>query len=1086
MEELSPERWRRIEELIDGALDLPDAERDAFLRSACDDDALRAEVLALIEAGERPRILPDSPAAMFASDLIARADTNSPPPYTAPERVGPYRIVRQLGQGGMGTVYLGERDAHFEQRVALKLIRRGLHLDEEIVRRFVDERKILASLDHPGIARLLDGGLADDGLPWFAMELVEGEPVTAFCDARQLSVDARLELFCAVCDAVGYAHERSVVHRDLKPTNILARADGAVKLLDFGIAKLLAPDLEDPQYLTRTGGRVLTPAYASPEQIRGQPVTPASDVYSLGVLLYELLAGRSPYRVTSSNSTPHDLERAVVEDEPTRPSLALQGEQASTRGTTADALSERLRGPLDRIVLQALAKDPQRRYPSANALADDVRRHLQGLPVRARHRRPPRRWMAMAIGAGVAIVAGAAVMLPLVRSSSTPSRPNEETVSAGPVFAVGLIADYRSPGAADVARPLADLLATNLARVPSLRMISTARLYELMAQTGARGFNDAGSYSAAAKLAGATELVDGSLFATDDGALRLDLRRIELATGNVRATRTVTGRSLFALVDSGTAGIAADIGSRGPQSSVADITTRSEVAYRFYEEGLRAYYRGDTPAAHALFETAVAEDSTFAMALYRLATATTDPGRSHAHMERAVRAAARTSDRERLIIETAYAILFSDPAATAKADTLSQRYPEDLSGPLFFGQALYAAADYAGALGRYRGIAAANSVSPNSATARCTACEARAALVDVLIAMDSLGAADREATRWTELEPTRTVPWLVLANVKAMREQHDAGQDAYVRATAIDPALQGRPAYYAYHVMRRGDYEAADRALREIVRIGAPVNQSQAYWFLAISLREQGKFAEALRAARSYRVMHTRLNPDSPPYQFRFQEAQALFEDRQYLTSVALFDSIAAGWAEWPPAFQARYRTWTLGLAANPLVASGDTALLSTRIDSARTLGARSLLGRDRRMHHYLRGLMLVARHEDAAAVEELRRAVTSSVTGYTRINYELGRALLRTGQPREAIRVLQPAILDFEGTGLYITRTEIREALAHAWDAAGGRDSAVAHYRAVAHAWRAADPVLRLRVDSVRARLSALETGLSPRPVSR
>ncbi|MGH7555064.1 MAG: serine/threonine-protein kinase, partial [Longimicrobiales bacterium] len=290
----SKERWRQIEDLADAALDVAPADREAWLRGACGEDVgLFADVVELLEGGELGDAFLSAPIAMLDTRLATPFD---PPDEhvtkPAPFRIGPYRIVRELGRGGMGTVFLAEREEHFEQRVALKVIRRGLHLDEHLLRRFRDERQLLATLEHANIARLLDGGVTQDDEPWFAMEYVEGEPIDHWCDARRLAIEARLELFGTVCDAVEYAHGRQIVHRDLKPSNILVRGDGTVKLLDFGVAKLVSPDGAAVSDQTRTGLRLLTPEYASPEQVRGDAVTSASDVYSLGVLLYELLTGR--------------------------------------------------------------------------------------------------------------------------------------------------------------------------------------------------------------------------------------------------------------------------------------------------------------------------------------------------------------------------------------------------------------------------------------------------------------------------------------------------------------------------------------------------------------------------------------------------------------------------------------------------------------------------------------------------------------------------------------------------------------------------------------------------------------------------
>jgi tetratricopeptide (TPR) repeat protein len=278
----------------------------------------------------------------------------------------------------MGVVYLAERmDGQFDQRVAIKLLKRGVSgMDAE--RRFLQERQILARLQHPGIARLLDGGVTADGSPFFVMERVEGIPITEFCDTRRLGVEQRLRVFLTVCEAVQYAHRSLVVHRDLKPSNILLDAGGRVKLLDFGIAKLLAQGSEGAP-AGRTALRVMTPEYAAPEQVRGEAVTTATDVYSLGVLLYELLTGERPYGVARGSAG--ELERAILEQEPARPSDRVK---TASPGVVGKDRRRRLRGDLDRIVLRALQKDPERRYPSAEALANDIHRHLEGLPVSAR------------------------------------------------------------------------------------------------------------------------------------------------------------------------------------------------------------------------------------------------------------------------------------------------------------------------------------------------------------------------------------------------------------------------------------------------------------------------------------------------------------------------------------------------------------------------------------------------------------------------------------------------------------------------------------------------------------------------------
>ena len=364
----SRERLREIDEIFDAALDLPPNERDLFITDACrHDPELLPHVRALLAAYGRSGDFLESPALAVAAPLLGDA------PFTAsvPERAGPFRIVRELGAGGMGVVYLAEREgAEFTQRVALKLVRH-LGASEAVRKRFMEERRILALLDHPRIAHLIDGGLTPEGLPYFAMELVDGEPIDAYCNSRTLSIDQRIDLFIDVCDAVQYAHEHFVIHRDLKPSNILVRKDGQLKLLDFGIAKLLDPLRGPDGDATQTGLIALTPEYAAPEQIRGEAATSATDTYALGVLLFVLLAGRRPYDVRGKS--PAELERIVGEVEPPRPSAVA-----------AEGVRRVLHGDLDQIVLKALHKDPVRRYSSAAALRDDLRRYRTGLPVLAR------------------------------------------------------------------------------------------------------------------------------------------------------------------------------------------------------------------------------------------------------------------------------------------------------------------------------------------------------------------------------------------------------------------------------------------------------------------------------------------------------------------------------------------------------------------------------------------------------------------------------------------------------------------------------------------------------------------------------
>jgi serine/threonine-protein kinase len=390
---MKPDRWEQVKALLDAVLECPPEARAAYLAEHVrDDPALQKEVAQLAAAFEAAGTFLEAPAPVVAASLVTEATAA----FTAGERLGVYRLVRPLAQGGMGTVYLAERDdGQFEQQVAVKLIRQGLDT-ADVQRRFRAERQILARLAHPRIARLIDGGVTEAGRPYLVMEYVQGVPFDVpYCDGRRLGVTARLRLFLDVCEAVQYAHQNLVVHRDLKPSNILVipatattEARDQVKLLDFGIAKLLTDDPDDGQARTRTGLRVMTPEYAAPEQVRGEAVTTATDVYALGVLLYRLLTGQAPYRLEGLST--QEMERTILEAEPPRPSVALTQAltlpeaAARARDTSLAALRRTLSGDLDTIVMMALRKEPARRYPSVEAFAEDLRRFLDGRPVRAR------------------------------------------------------------------------------------------------------------------------------------------------------------------------------------------------------------------------------------------------------------------------------------------------------------------------------------------------------------------------------------------------------------------------------------------------------------------------------------------------------------------------------------------------------------------------------------------------------------------------------------------------------------------------------------------------------------------------------
>lgn len=500
---MESQRWARIEALFHDALERPEGERAAFVAHAAADDVdLRDEVLAMLAAH-------DSRSGMRIESTLLAPEAGAPAGADPREgtRVGAWRLGARLGGGGMGDVWLAARaDGAYEKQAAVKLVRFGLRRDE-LRARFERERQVLARLVHPNIATLLDGGVTESGEPYLVMEYVEGTPITEWCDARGLDPRARLALFERVCEAVQFAHANLVVHRDLKPANILVTADGRPVLLDFGIAKLLDP-LEQQSPATRADDRVLTPEYAAPEQLRGEPVTVATDVWGLGVLLYELLTGERPFRAEGASWT--EIAKRVQEREATPPSErfrtlagAADAEALARRhGGTPVLIARALRGDLDAIVAHALRKEPARRYATAAAFADDVRRHLAGLPVRARPDSAAYRLASFARRHRAGVAAGAVLALALLafgivstwqagRIARERDRARAEEARANRVL--GVLVDLFAvsnpevhPGG-DTLR-VADLLRLAEARIDSIddQPLVQARLWETVASIHAQ------------------------------------------------------------------------------------------------------------------------------------------------------------------------------------------------------------------------------------------------------------------------------------------------------------------------------------------------------------------------------------------------------------------------------------------------------------------------------------------------------------------------------------------------------------------------------------------------------------------------
>jgi serine/threonine protein kinase/TolB-like protein len=497
---VTPRRWKQVEALFEQTLELDPDQRSTFVQNGCDgDEELRREVQSLLDSHARAGSFIDQRDLFVAIGETDRDDAT----VASGELIGAYRLVRELGRGGMGIVYLAERaDEQYNKRVAIKLIKRGMDTDA-VLRRFRNERQILASLEHSNIARLFDAGTTATGLPYFVMEYVEGVPIDRYCDARNLSIPERLKLFRDVCAAVAYAHSRGVIHRDIKCSNIFVSSGGPPKLLDFGIAKMLQPADGSETLLTTTGLRPMTPEYASPEQVRGESVTTASDVYSLGVVLYQLLTDQQPYRLKTR--TPEEVSRAITEQEPERPSTAIAKGDGNSKCQIPNP--KVLRGDLDNIVLKALRKQPEQRYHSVEQFSEDIRRHLEGRPIIARPVLPPARvWRWSQRNPILAAVATACLLLALGVVWLLREQFNPRATPA-PLKSIAVLPFEnlsRDPDNTFFTNGVQDEILTALARIADLKVISRTSVAEY--KTGvARDLREIG------QQLGVAHVVEGSV-----------------------------------------------------------------------------------------------------------------------------------------------------------------------------------------------------------------------------------------------------------------------------------------------------------------------------------------------------------------------------------------------------------------------------------------------------------------------------------------------------------------------------------------------------------------------------------------------
>jgi DNA-binding SARP family transcriptional activator/tetratricopeptide (TPR) repeat protein len=764
----------------------------------------------------------------------------------------------------------------------------------------------------------------------------------------------------------------------------------------------------------------------------------------------------------------------VHSDEVTRPAPgAARAEPGGPPNATADQPAPDA-AEIERVVPRSTpASDGvERTMPSPSPPPAEV---ASGVAVRESTGRafrvPTRRaWLVPAVVAGVA-AAGLLAMQGLKGRFGSVS-PNEPSA----IVAVGRIVSYGADSSTRaLAGPVADLLATSLGRSPGLRVVSAGRMLELLrrlrtsADTGPAGFVEA------ARQAGATEIIDGILYARPEGTLRLDLRRVDLATGAISGVHSIEGQDLFTLVDSGTARLLAAHGSPVPSGSIAGVTTRSVAAYSFYVEGLQSLADGELATAERLFGSAVREDSMFAMAAYQYGRTSTLRVPMMNRLNRALRLSANATERERLTIRAGWAWFGSSPELGVVADSLMNRYPQETEGHLYAGLARLQDGEYLAAIAPFQRVIAMDSLSFTRAdsVAGCNACTAMFQIVSAYNVADSVAAAEREARRWTQLQPHIAASWIALWDVLEREGKFTEAAKLTERIAALDQDPVAAVTRSSTHALRSGDLTTGERLVRAALQSGNAPTQREALWQLILSLRYQGRLTEAAAVARQYRALATPLDsgivgavsPSASPL------AAILFEAARYPEAAALFDSISHWRApDEAPSGRARERAWRLTHKARALASAGETAAVAALADTIDAVGARSGHVRDRRLGRYVHGLVLLARNDLDGAEAAFRSAIYSWPAGYTRVNYDLAGVLLERGRPRDAIAALQPVLRGkVDASNYYVTHTDVHALLAKAWDAAGRADSAAVHHAWVARAWANADPPYAARADSAR-----------------
>lgn len=717
---------------------------------------------------------------------------------------------------------------------------------------------------------------------------------------------------------------------------------------------------------------------------------------------------------------------------------------------------------LERLMSRLRSEPGKPALARADAAPEDAAAVVVTDAVGGRLRRASAVYATALILVAVAVIAAAVAVRAGTRRADGPA----------PVLAVK-IRDLTSPDAPLFGGVLNEMLTTSLGRIPTLQVVANSRMLEITMRDRDTGLT---ALHQAARRAGATEIVEGELIPLPDRRLRLDVRRVDVANGRIRAVYRVTGTDAMTLLDSATVLIADGLGFAPPSGTLADVSTRSPTAYRRYEEGLRAFHQNPSNAhyAYRLFRTAMREDSTFALATYyawRAAVAIGDPD-SWDLGRRATALAARASEHDRLLIRAHVGSVFLDRQAVAVAESLAARYPAD---PEALVRAVFVLTDVARATDLLNRAIALDSAAGAGPAPVCRLCEALRELVSRYDWADSAAAVERTARRWIRLRPDDAEPWQVLSDRLVSYGRPGEALEAWRRAEALGAGPGGRAPRRLDWALRTDDLAVADRECVSLLMTPDPTDFAYYRWLCLIGLRMAGRYREAAELAREARVPGTGSRRAGVPLD-RINDALLDFEMGRPLAAAAKYDALGYGGVDTvhsAAGHLARASAWNLARSLTASVAGGDTARARLLVDSLAAIGRHSTFGRDSLLHYFVRGLLLARAGNHDAAVHAYRAAMSSPAYGYTRINYELSRSLLALGRPAEAVPLLQAVLRGgTQGSGLYLTRTETHELLAHAFERSGQRDSAAAHYTIVERNWRDADPFLRARYQHALASL--------------